>query len=286
MFTGDWFKSYVVQILPLIAFVIYMWGFAYYVAFYYEFGINIVNYISLNEVFVSALVPIVGAFTLVLTSMSFQYLIDCCGAGVLNNVSWKNKRRIAGCKKSLKAFNDKLGESHYRSHLHKLHSVAFLLVCIVFGCTFVYCTLSIEPKIKLGIALLLLGVFIGCINEYRLTLTNVKSSIVRRAVPRDIGIVILAIVIASFCIGANNAIEFKDSDNEREYTVKLIDGRVVTSDDMAYVGETYSAVFLYDRAGDKTVVINKEAISSIEFGTTKSLVKVIDGFMSDAGVGE
>lgn len=37
MFTGDWFKSYVVQILPLIAFVIYMWGFAYYVAFYYEF---------------------------------------------------------------------------------------------------------------------------------------------------------------------------------------------------------------------------------------------------------
>lgn len=29
--------------LPLIAFVIYMWGFAYYVAFYHEFGLNIIN---------------------------------------------------------------------------------------------------------------------------------------------------------------------------------------------------------------------------------------------------
>lgn len=43
MDTHNWFKSYVVQILPLIAYVIYMWGFAYYVAFYHEFWLNIIN---------------------------------------------------------------------------------------------------------------------------------------------------------------------------------------------------------------------------------------------------
>ena len=53
MATQNWIKTYVIQILPVLALIVYIIGFAYYMVYYYQFGINITSYITLAEVLVT-----------------------------------------------------------------------------------------------------------------------------------------------------------------------------------------------------------------------------------------
>lgn len=275
MLNNNWFKSYVIQILPLIAFVIYMWGFAYYVAFYFEFGVSIINYISLNEVFVSALVPIVGASALILSGVSFQLVFGRFNSGMFSQISWRNKKRIVSWKKSIENLNNRMEELSYKSYQHKLRSISFLFIAFIYIITILYCT-SASSVLKFWIILVLLSTMAFLMREYLLTLRKVSPTILRKAVTRDLCAAILTVLIASFCIGNNNAVVLKNVSDGREYRISMMNGESIGNADMTYVGETYSVVFLYDMNSKNTVVINKEAIQSISVNSKESLRKVSD----------
>lgn len=74
MATQNWIKTYVIQILPVLALIVYIIGFAYYMVYYYQFGINITSYITLAEVLVSTLTPILIVVMLSVAFFGLQFL--------------------------------------------------------------------------------------------------------------------------------------------------------------------------------------------------------------------
>ena len=74
MATQNWIKTYVIQILPVLALIIYIIGFVYYMVYYYQFGINITSYITLAEVLVSTLTPILIVVMLSVAFFGLQFL--------------------------------------------------------------------------------------------------------------------------------------------------------------------------------------------------------------------
>ena len=74
MATQNWIKTYVIQILPVLALIVYIIGFVYYMVYYYQFGINITSYITLAEVLVSTLTPILIVVMLSVAFFGLQFL--------------------------------------------------------------------------------------------------------------------------------------------------------------------------------------------------------------------
>ena len=72
METNNWIRTYVIQILPALAFFVYIIGFAYYIVYYYQFGINIISYITLTEVLVSTLIPLLIVFLISMPFLVFK----------------------------------------------------------------------------------------------------------------------------------------------------------------------------------------------------------------------
>ena len=166
-------------------------------------------------------------------------------------------------------------ELSYKSYQHKLRSISFLFIAFIYIITILYCT-SASSVLKFWIILVLLSTMAFLMREYLLTLRKVSPTILRKAVTRDLCAAILTVLIASFCIGNNNAVVLKNVSDGREYRISMMNGESIGNADMTYVGETYSVVFLYDMNSKNTVVINKEAIQSISVNSKESLRKVID----------
>lgn len=54
-----WIRAYVLQILPLVSIFIYILGFAFYIPYYYYYGINIISHISISEILILTFIPLV-----------------------------------------------------------------------------------------------------------------------------------------------------------------------------------------------------------------------------------
>ena len=96
MATQNWIKTYVIQILPVLALIVYIIGFVYYMVYYYQFGINITSYITLAEVLVSTLTPIlivvmlsVAFISFIFVFLSFCSSFDAC---IIVNIRHKSNR--------------------------------------------------------------------------------------------------------------------------------------------------------------------------------------------------
>lgn len=275
MDSQNWFKSYVVQILPLIAFVIYIWGFAYYVAFYREFGLNIINYISLNEVFVSALVPIVCVTALMLWVVT----VDLLFPHVFNTFSWRNKKKVVKFKMTVEKANEKMDNSSGRTPMRKLNSLSFLFIISVCLCAGVYCFDEISLKWKFWSIIIFLLILLACVRDYYKASKKVSPIIIRKLFPKNVAAVILTVLIVSFFVGYSDAERLKHNEG-KNFSMTFIDGQLVTADDMKYVGETYSTIFLYDPVNDETNIVNKEAVKSISVVKGKSIFEIVDCIMS------
>lgn len=260
---GNWFKSYVIQVLPVMAFVIYLWGFAYYIAYYHEFGLDIINYVSLNEVLVNALVPVVIAGLFVLWMRIADVLINSYMTRIAYSLVG---RRV--WKKLLRTKNrvDRLNETivSHQGKRSRFISGVLLTLIIVMVAFEVYCSDEIDLVWKL-----LAGFFVlCCVTEGSIRCYEIfrkRGTSLSIELSGAIALIIVVITIGVFCCGVVDARRASESPG-KYVSITLVNGDCMSSGNvrcMIYIGETGRAVFMYDPCHKTTQVINREAIVSM-----------------------
>jgi len=88
---------YVVEVLPILTLMIYIGGFAYYLPYYYVFGINIISYYSLTEVFINASLPLFLAAATICLFIILNFIVKYIGVESKKTIKripqWISKNR-------------------------------------------------------------------------------------------------------------------------------------------------------------------------------------------------
>lgn len=258
----NWIRSYVIQVIPLISFVVYILGFSFYIAYYSVFGINIISYITLSEVLVSAFAPIVicvatGLIWNLVGPIYFRafkpYLINAMskifpkryGKGLIGNKST--------CRKLKTIF------PFLRSRaITSLFGSVFILLFLIF-----YISEIEQDSYTKHICLIFFVVAIGlyevsCLQYYqKIRLTRVRTVCYTRAW----SIMGLGLFSALIFWGINEGKAVMQSEPDF-FEVVVTNGSIYQSPQYTYIGDTSTATFLLQRNTGNYLVINNENIIS------------------------
>lgn len=297
MESNNWIKTYVIQILPALAFFVYIIGFAYYIVYYYQFGINVISYITLTEVLVSTLVPLTIVTVISVSLFSFNFIFRNAFKPykiIFTSITKIIKRQIQDKKYTiyLRKIKNKLQlidehykkkeleENHYSSVLWT--SILFSIICGILP-LYIYMD-KIKVDNKSFIIIFLLSGIIFAINTYHKVYTRIKSDIVKFY--HNIVSLIIVFITILFCsirLGIHNAQHDKDN-SKRIFCIYTVNNLEYTNKDYNYIGECGSAIFLYQKIMNNTIILNKANIVSSIYDTAPSNIykELIEDFKKDS----
>lgn len=281
MEANNWIRTYVIQILPALAFFVYIIGFAYYIVYYYQFGINIISYITLTEVLVSTLIPLLIVFGISMPyfvfKLSFRSTVKRYKI-IFNDISTTIKKHIPCGKISEYYASDKrkfkLINKHFE-HKERLNSYysSVIVLSVMFSLTCVIIPLYIYMDIiKMGnkyftIFILLLLIY-PAINSYYRAYKKIRFDVVKNYhIISSLILVFIAILFCSIKLGIYHAQQDKQ-DSKRLFNISTINNLEYTDRDYNYIGECASAIFLYQNKNNNTIILNKTNIISSIYDTS------------------
>lgn len=280
MESNTWIRTYVIQILPVLAFFIYIIGFAYYIVYYCYFGINIISYITLTEVLISTLVPVL--FVVIISAISFVL-------SFISRTAIKQKNKIL-CK--LRAWSKKhIHKNKYLKYIIQIRKrieladgniekndplfnhcknilgilCTFLIICIIMPLCIYIDVLNVEYKyifitLLLSLGFLFLQIYI---REYK----KIRFMIVRNYC--NMIAVILIFISTIFCsirLGIYNA-QCDKLISKQQFSISTTIGTKYTSDNYSYIGECGNAIFLFKKDENNTIILNRANIVSAIYRT-------------------
>lgn len=292
---GNWIKSYVIQVIPVLALLVYIMGFAYYMVYYDQFGINIVSYITLSEVLILTLVPIL---TVVLISIflgvvqfftmpSFSAVDRECvnlkkrikTTGFAIAVEKSMSKIIIGHRKYVKA--EKEESKKPRKQLFFMTTMGFTIaiILIIIPCCIYIGVIDVRYKYLFTFGLLISGnVFISSyIKRYRLIkhkLIKIYSNI------NSMIILFMSILICTVFLAVYNSDQDKTDDNLK-FCITVQDNSEYTDKDYIYIGECSKSIFLYNKKDKSTLALNTANLVGVAYYNKKENVytKLIDDFI-------
>lgn len=290
MKSNNWIKTYVIQILPALALFVYIVGFAYYIVYYYQFGINIISYITLTEVLISTLIPFIFILTYSAIAFSMYFLFR----SVFKRYICIFRRLMfpiytlvlnISCIKSV--YNKiKLIKQHYKekerleSHYTSVFSVtiSFILCSIVLPICIYMDKIIVEYKYF--IIIMACSITFPALNKYIQRCRRIRFEIVKSYhIITSIIMVYLSILVCAVILGIYNAQKDKLI-SQKQFCILTINNNEYTSDKYCYVGECGNALFLYSFKDDRTIVLNRPNVVSIIYNTKSNDLynKFIDDF--------
>lgn len=252
----NWIRSYVIQVIPLISLILYVMGFCYYIAYYAVFGINIISYITLSEVLVAAFIPIslcviLGLFYVILYGISFHAIVK----------SINKDRRLKSFSKKLKNILAKKRENiPFSKQLKvKLYSILIFMIGIIMLILFLDCDIYSKRIILIGCGILLILSTYDDIRFYnkirfkriRQTCCGLTFSIVGTGL-------VFVLVVLGIIEGKSIQIE-----KPQYFEATLTDGSRLSSQEYVFIGETATAVFIYERETNISIILNKDNVVSV-----------------------
>lgn len=270
----SWIKAYVVQIIPLIAVIIYILGFAYYITYYYQFGINIISYITLSEVLVSTLVPIIVFATSILAISIFNSYIDRLLRLSLSDMQKKSKILYRWIGTKLKISAESTLFSVIKKNKRKTSKVIIHPRVLAFYATLASILGIIIPyNIYVDNFNVPYKYFVICIFIYMSSIIYPNYQQVHRTIKiksvREYFDVISSFIIfftSLTCIillAIYNSEQDKNK-NGRRFEITTINNITYTDSIYNYIGECNSMYFLYDKINSNTIIINIDHIHSIK----------------------
>ena len=277
METKNWIRTYVIQILPALAFFVYIIGFAYYIVYYYQFGINIISYITLNEVLVSTLVP----FLFISTYSAVSFILYFIFRSVIKRYIYISKRIIlfplkcmlninrvnllySKIKRINRHFKEKERmESNYKSVLSV--TISSIIFCIVIPLCIYMDKIVVEHKYFIIITLF--SISFPAANRYMRECGKIRFEIVK-SYHNIVSIIMLylSILVCSIILGVYNARNDKLV-SQKQFCILTINNSTYTNEKYRYVGECGNALFLYSIEDNRTIVLNRPNIVSIVYST-------------------
>ena len=294
MATQNWIKTYVIQILPVLALIVYIIGFAYYMVYYYQFGINITSYITLAEVLVSTLTPILIVVMLSVAFFGLQFLSRVPQKRFLyefkklRNIKIQNAcinkvlSIIHRCKRKKRVINKYYDQKDAKESFHReLLSIPIVFVISSIIIPFNIYIGAIETKYKYFwiVVLLMLcfpyaGLYLRSYRKVRFRIVKVYHNLVAAI------ILFISILTCMVLLGVYNANLDKKS-NEQRFHITMQNSVEYTDQDYNYIGECGSAIFLYNRENESTVVLNMANLMSIVYYNKRDNIytRTVEEFM-------
>lgn len=264
----NWIRSYVIQVIPIISLVIYILGFSYYIAYYAVFGINIITYITLSEVLVMAMAPIVVC---ILIGLVWGPLSVIYARAMLPAV----KSAYSDIPSNIKAVIN-LPQKMWSINLRRrLMLSRFITSAIILILIFVasYAGIGIFDKRVLLICLVIAAAsyVYNVLRWYRqLRLRRVKLYYYSFTWA-TIGVGIIGMLIM---LGVSEGKTTMNSEPDF-FEVVMSDGSRYAEGQYTYIGDSSTAVFIYDRRDSCSIVLNRQNVMLSKLrrgeGTTRLL---------------
>lgn len=275
-------KSYIIDYLPILTIAIYILAVIYNVAYYSVYGINIMQYVTIGEMFMSIIEPLVLFLLIMLGTICFFSLLEHASSPKLREAIKKLviksekpktksvkkqsfvKRKIKKIKRIWQKLVYKLTTHKFRDRIKKWNSTKIadfiiirdfglvqLLCYAITGSAFLYYTM-IKPEVSgMGMFIAVITMFFpfylcaGCEGGEKSLFVIIKEA-------SKLEIIVSIFMYYLFCIalfydsGRECALVNKKTDDVR-FEIKTTDGTVFSDKDYGYIEQLNNCYLLYDR---------------------------------------
>lgn len=239
--------------IPLISLFFYLLGYSYLSVFYYQYGIEIHQYVNLLDIFFTA----VNSLTLVvITYVIVDVLIYLVSVFVLK-VIFACFRRSKITKDLDSANNIKRIKEVENEFIANNVKETDLTVFFLGSISLIY--FSDEKWVVMSLFILFL-----IIKLYRIT--SIKTKEERSRLQQGIGILLGIALFLCFLLWGyidGSARKVKKGGKKIEFVDNDISYNTA-SDSLAFIGETNSFLFIYDNKNRATLIFNKSNISNLK----------------------
>lgn len=252
---SNWIKVYIIDILPGLAVALYILGFFYTGFFYSAFGINIEHYISLSEMLLDIIFPliIIVFFYLLILIMIYYLLYE-------DSLPYFSKK----LDESIQKYKEKEGD---KSELYKLFSkrnnrlLKGLFISTISVLVFfigVNELIHDENKVPALISPLLLNFIILSFFVPIFILSTPRPQRSVMILESVLVYYIFAAIIFGYC-GYKEGLYVKNHDITR-FEIKTNDGKIFDNLFYRYLNQINDRVFLLEKESQNNVILGKENI--------------------------
>lgn len=300
---NNWFKVYIVDIIPSISVAVYTLGVVYNLSYFSSYGVNVLHFITLSELLIAIVEPLI---IISLSSLFVFMAISYYGSYMSDFWEALRKRDKSDRDGGLPVEN--LADSYVnlllrnkflRTHIYPLHKkmvsnnapkknannnnvkyvlfVVSLIVCV--GLVLAYDSQSFIPNYtgmaKATIALSLLTIVYLLLFIPRNLWSNKSDSVSKNYASMEIASSVfffyLTAVVVFYKAGKETA-QYNESHDEITFVFKTSGGQQFDNESYIYIEQLNEDVFLCERSTKDVVILNKENIEStkINFNKKKS----------------
>lgn len=252
---SNWIKIYIIDILPGLAVALYILGFFYTGFFYSAFGINIEHYISLSEMLLDILFPLIimVLFYLLILILIYYLLYE-------DSLPFFSKK----LDESIKKYKENEGD---KTELYKLFSkknnrllkglfISTISVLIFF--IGINELIVDENKVPSMISPLLLNFIILLFFAPIFILSTPRPQRSVMIFETVLTYYIFAAIIFGYC-GYKEGLYVKNHDTAR-FEIKINDGKIFDNISYRYFNQINDRVFLLEKESQNKIILGKENI--------------------------
>lgn len=229
-------KYFTTEFLTVITLLIYGWGFLYNYSYYNNFNINIISYLSLQDILLGT-IPYI--FSALMTFAIIQTLVLLLIYFILSVIFLINKKNL---------FN----------HLNIIIAISAFVEGVILTLFLIlthlnYIILKIDNYIyqKYILPSLLLGIAVKLL--YSINVSKNKN-----AFKFGIAYIIYILFLINILRANTSYLHITKSKSNFISTFELSNGKSYsTNDSILYIGETNSTIFLFAKPKNNTIIINK-----------------------------
>lgn len=256
---GNWLKVYVIDVLPIITVSLYVLGVIYNIAYYSVYGINIIPYLTLGDMLMAIIEPLVlilllTLFFLIATGFTRSVISSSLGKqNVAENVA-KTKEQ------------DKK-DSVCNNNMKLLALVIFSII-ISSILSWILSLLSISTDWGMSVAVLEvcfpLCIFFSPTGYYFKIIANSSKT----ELATSLFIYYLYCLAIFYYSGSNCAIYNKKIDDVK-FDIETTKGVTYKDNHYGYIDQLGNSIFLYEKKTDRIIMLYTDNImyTSIDFGS-------------------
>lgn len=286
----NWIKVYVIDVLPIITISLYILAVLYNIAYYTVFGINIVKYISLSEMLMTIIEPLVIFLLYILFMIWMSYVQAII---ILPFIKKKYLQFVARARKKtffrkIIYFIIKLKRKVYRTPWlisriervkedmdvntgkSKLGLVKDVILSI-FLSTILYLIITLSSKSVMGLWFSILIILLPptfLINIFNKSFFSPKHKERLKALSAtEVSLSLFAYYIFCICVFYHNGTDcagYYKNNNQVTFEIKTNDGNFFSDEEYGYIDQLNNTIFLYEKETNRATILHISTLNYIK----------------------
>ena len=287
---SNWFKAYIVDVLPCISVAFYILAYVYHSSFYSVFGIDIIRYTTFGDLFLSITEPLLiyALFTAFIVCILFELYTNTLPAIIQQEEERKKKSlsfnkyrywylrllvKIRECK--LTCYLKKKFTSNEKKNLRRTELLLPIIISVIFFllCLYVLMNLirdgNLEPTLLSSAIALIIPILIILLYyfTYILLFPQIIANFQKNIKQKYLYIIVFAVFYYIYAIIVFSLMGYCDGERIKEknmfkFEIRTMSGKVYTDKDYGYIDHMYDYTYLFDKKTKENVILEKDGIES------------------------